>query len=93
MTDLANRATDTIAKPESQAHAIWVQFRNHKGALVGLTVLAILVVAVVLSVGFCWYAWRLRRHYSDQLARATFRFSLIHLSALFAALLLDHYLL
>ena len=52
-----------------------------------------LAAAVVLSVGFCWYAWRLMRHYSDQLARETFRFSLIHLSALFAALLLDHYLL
>ena len=32
------------------------------------------------------------RNYSDELARETFRFSLIHLSALFAALLLDHYL-
>jgi len=52
-----------------------------------------LATAVVLSVGFCWYAWRLMRNYSDQLARETFRFSLIHLSALFAALLLDHYLL
>ncbi|MDE2419154.1 MAG: heme o synthase [Burkholderiales bacterium] len=52
-----------------------------------------LATAVVLSVGFCWYAWRLLRNYSDQLARETFRFSLIHLSALFAALLLDHYLL
>jgi len=52
-----------------------------------------LAVAVVLSVGFCWYAWRLMRNYSDQLARETFRFSLIHLSVLFAALLLDHYLL
>ena len=31
--------------------------------------------------------------YSDALARKTFRFSLIHLSVLFAALLLDHYLL
>jgi protoheme IX farnesyltransferase len=50
-------------------------------------------VAVVLSLTFCWYAVRLLRHYSDELARATFRFSLIHLSALFAALLLDHYLL
>jgi heme o synthase len=50
-------------------------------------------VAVVLSVGFCWYGWKLLRHYSDELARKTFRFSLIHLSALFAALLLDHYLL
>lgn len=52
-----------------------------------------LIVAVVLSVGFCSYAWRLWRHYSDALARKTFRFSLIHLSVLFAALLLDHYLL
>jgi hypothetical protein len=37
-------------------------------------------------------AWRLWRNYSDALARKTFRFSLIHLSVLFAALLLDHYL-
>ena len=52
-----------------------------------------LVTAVVLSVGFSWYGWKLLRNYSDELARKTFRFSLIHLSALFAALLLDHYLL
>ena len=52
-----------------------------------------LVTAVVLSAGFSWYGWQLLRHYSDELARKTFRFSLIHLSALFAALLLDHYLL
>jgi protoheme IX farnesyltransferase len=52
-----------------------------------------LVVAVVLSVGFFAYAFRLWRSYSDELARQTFRFSLIHLSVLFAALLLDHYLL
>ena len=51
-----------------------------------------LSVAVVLSVGFIGYAWALWRQYSDELARKTFRFSLIHLSALFAALLVDHYL-
>jgi protoheme IX farnesyltransferase len=51
-----------------------------------------LVVAVALSVGFCGYGWGLLRNYSDALARATFRFSLIHLSVLFAALLIDHYL-
>ena len=51
-----------------------------------------LVVAVLLSAGFCLYAWVLWRDYSDLLARKTFRFSLIHLSALFAALLVDHYL-
>ena len=51
-----------------------------------------LASAVVLSVIFCVYAVRLMRNYSDELARATFRFSLWHLSLLFAALLLDHYL-
>lgn len=52
-----------------------------------------LVVAVILSLGFCGYGFRLWRHYSDELARQTFRFSLIHLSVLFAALLVDHYVL
>lgn len=52
-----------------------------------------LLVALALSVGFCWHAWKLLRNYSDALARKTFRFSLIHLSVLFSALLLDHYLL
>ncbi|CDS51191.1 Heme O synthase, protoheme IX farnesyltransferase COX10-CtaB [Polaromonas sp. CG9_12] len=52
-----------------------------------------LVAAVGLSIGFSAYAWMLWKNYSDALARKTFRFSLIHLSALFAALLLDHYLL
>ena len=52
-----------------------------------------LVVASVLSVGFCLYAFWLWRDYSDALARKTFRFSLIHLSVLFAALLVDHYAL
>ena len=51
-----------------------------------------LSVAVILSIGFIGYAVALWHHYSDALARKTFRFSLIHLSALFAALLVDHYL-
>ncbi len=50
-----------------------------------------LVVALGLGVWFCLYAFYLWRDYSDELARKTFRFSLIHLSALFAALLVDHY--
>ncbi len=51
-----------------------------------------LVAAVLLSIGFCTYAFVLWRDYSDALARKTFRFSLIHLSLLFAALLIDHYI-
>ena len=52
-----------------------------------------LVVALALGVGFLVYAWKLWLAYSDELARKTFRYSLVHLSTLFAALLLDHYLL
>jgi protoheme IX farnesyltransferase len=51
-----------------------------------------LVSAVILSVWFCAYAFVLWRDYSDALARKTFRVSLIHLTLLFAALLIDHYL-
>ena len=59
---------------------------------IGMSSWLYLGVALVLSVGFIAYAIALMREYSDELARKTFRFSLIHLSALFAALLLDHYL-
>ena len=59
----------------------------------GMTSWIYLAAAVVLCAGFCAYAFRLWRNYSDALARKTFRFSLIHLSLLFAALLVDHYVL
>ncbi len=51
-----------------------------------------LASALVLGVWFVVYAWRLWRQYSDALARQTFRFSIVHLMLLFAALLVDHYL-
>ncbi len=42
--------TDTsVLKPPSQARAIWAQFRSHKGALFGLIVLSILIIAVVIG--------------------------------------------
>jgi len=50
-----------------------------------------LVAALVLGALFLRYAVRLYVAYSDQLARAMFRFSIVYLAALFTALLLDHY--
>ena len=50
-----------------------------------------LAAAVALGATFIGYAVRLYRAYSDRLARATFRFSIIYLAALFSALLIDHY--
>ena len=51
-----------------------------------------LAAALLLGARFIALAWRLWRRYSEALARKTFRFSIWHLSLLFAALLLDHYL-
>jgi protoheme IX farnesyltransferase len=51
-----------------------------------------LVSALVLGGIFLGYAWQLWRSYSDALARRTFRYSIVYLGALFAALLLDHWL-
>ncbi|MFZ6862897.1 heme o synthase [Undibacterium sp. Ji67W] len=51
-----------------------------------------LLSAVVLGGIFLWYAWQMYRNYSDILARKTFAYSIIYLSLLFAALLVDHYL-
>ncbi|HET8871508.1 MAG TPA: heme o synthase [Aquabacterium sp.] len=50
-----------------------------------------LAVATVLGTWFVVYAFRLWRSYSDELARKTFKFSIIYLMLLFAALLVDHY--
>jgi heme o synthase len=51
-----------------------------------------LVVAVVLGLVYIAYAIRIYLSYSDALARSCFRYSIVYLSALFAALLVDHYL-
>ena len=51
-----------------------------------------LACALVLGAWFIVLAWQLWRRYSEALARKAFRFSIWHLSLLFAALLLDHYL-
>ena len=50
-----------------------------------------LASALTLGILFLIYAFRLWRRYSDALARKTFRFSIIYLMLLFAALLVDHY--
>jgi protoheme IX farnesyltransferase len=51
-----------------------------------------LASALILGGVFLAYAIALFRNYSDDLAKKTFRFSIIYLSLLFAALLIDHYL-
>ena len=59
---------------------------------VKLSGLIYLVIALALGAGFMIYAVKIYRDYSDRLARKTFRYSIVYLTALFAALLIDHYL-
>lgn len=51
-----------------------------------------LAAAVVLSGLFVWYSWRLYQDYSDELARKLFHYSILYLSLLFGALLVDHWI-
>ncbi|MNC97568.1 protoheme IX farnesyltransferase [compost metagenome] len=48
--------------------------------------------AVVLGGMFLWYAVRMQKDHSDQLALRTFNFSVFYLLALFAFLLADRYM-
>jgi heme o synthase len=50
-----------------------------------------LAAAIVLGGIFLHHAWRIWVDYSDERARSTFRYSIVYLTALFAALLVDHY--
>lgn len=50
-----------------------------------------LVAAVLLNAEFLRHAWKVHKHYSDQVARKAFAWSVLYLSLLFAALLVDHY--
>jgi protoheme IX farnesyltransferase len=51
-----------------------------------------LVCALLLGAVFLVLAWRIWRRYTDLVARQTFRYSILYLALLFAALLIDHYL-
>lgn len=51
-----------------------------------------LLAALALGGVFIGYAFRIYVAYSDALAQKTFRYSIVYLALLFAALLVDHYL-
>jgi protoheme IX farnesyltransferase len=57
----------------------------------GMSGVVYLASAMALGAVFIGYAWKMYRDYSDALARKTFRYSIVYLSLLFGALLVDHY--
>ena len=57
----------------------------------GMSGLVYLVSTLILDGVFLYFAFELWRNYSDALAKRTFAYSILYLSLLFAALLVDHY--
>lgn len=57
----------------------------------GMSGLIYLVSAIILNAIFMYDVVSLYRHYSDDLAKKTFKYSILYLSLIFAALLIDHY--
>jgi heme o synthase len=51
------------------------------------------IAAIVLGLRFIQLVWQLKGSYTDQKSKAVFRYSLTYLALLFAALLVDHYLI
>ena len=58
---------------------------------VGMSGLIYLAAAVILNFFFLRHSWRVHKHYTDLIARKAFTYSIVYLSLLFAALLVDHY--
>jgi protoheme IX farnesyltransferase len=60
--------------------------------LIGMSGALYLAAALVLDGIFLKHAWRVWRQYSDRVAQKSFRWSILYLALLFAALLADHVL-
>ncbi|MGB8855175.1 MAG: heme o synthase [Burkholderiales bacterium] len=58
---------------------------------VGMSGKIYLFSALILDGVFLYYAVQILRNYSDALSKTTFKYSILYLSLLFAALLIDHY--
>jgi protoheme IX farnesyltransferase len=60
--------------------------------LTGMSGLIYLGSAVLLDFGFIYYAMMMMRHKDNKTAMKTFVYSIVYITLLFAALLIDHYL-
>ncbi len=61
--------------------------------LTGMSGLIYLVSALILGLGFIAYALLMMRHKDNKTAMKTFWYSIVYITVLFAALLIDHYVM
>ncbi|NOR71917.1 MAG: protoheme IX farnesyltransferase, partial [Methylomarinum sp.] len=59
--------------------------------LTGMSGLIYLATALILGLGFIYYAIKMMRHTDNKTAMKTFFYSINYLMIMFAALLVDHY--
>jgi protoheme IX farnesyltransferase len=59
--------------------------------LTGMSGLIYLLLAVILGLGFMYYAVQMMRKKDNKTAMRTFGYSIVYLMLIFAALLIDHY--
>ena len=57
----------------------------------GMSGLIYFLSALILNAIFLYYVVKLYKNYSDKLSMKTFKYSIVYLSLIFSALLLDHY--
>lgn len=57
----------------------------------GMSGLIYLICATILNAFFLYYVIMLYKNYSDRLSMKTFRYSILYLSLIFSAMLVDHY--
>ena len=53
MEKITGAAPEKLAPPRSQARDIWDQFKTHKGAMTGLVVLGVMILAIIIGP-FLW---------------------------------------
>jgi protoheme IX farnesyltransferase len=59
--------------------------------LTGMSGLIYLITVMLLNIGFTYFAVLMMRTETSKTARQTFWYSIVYITVLFAALLIDHY--
>ena len=75
----------------SQLYVVMLSAASALPFTLGMSGVWYLATVLLLDAVFLGYSFALWRNYSDALARRTFRWSIIYLTLLFAALLVDHF--
>jgi protoheme IX farnesyltransferase len=83
---------DDVTKLHILLYTVLLLISSLLPVLTGMSGLIYLVTALLLGLGFLFYAIRLKIAPDNRLAMRTFAYSLLYLAGIFSALLIDHYI-